>query len=169
MKAANPLRVPSEWVPDELSSVAIDDRSFGPATEDPTGRTYNQEMFRYFLQLERKRSGRSGRPFLLLLVELRNPSETDARFEPTVAGKVFDVLWQSLRETDFIGWYRAGRIAGAVLTQPMEMAGPDISRTNSERLGEALREKLTHQGASRLQVRVYQLPASSKEQSEPWL
>src|SRR5207248_10164060 len=36
--------------------------------------SYNEEAFRYFLELERKRSQLSNRPFLLLLVDLRRPA-----------------------------------------------------------------------------------------------
>jgi hypothetical protein len=142
--------------------------SGGPAAEDPTGRSYDEDMFRYFLTLERKRFQRSGRPFLLLLVEWRKPVDSDAPFEPSVAAALFEALWQTIRETDFVGWHRKGRVAGAVLTQPAEGTGTNMSEAVRDRVGEMLCEKLPPQVARRLRVRVYQLPIGVKEQSQLW-
>jgi len=166
MKFARQFRVSHSHVSADPRPVETDESSFGPAREDRTGRAYNQAMFRHLLTWERKRFERSGRHFLLLLVELRTPAETDAQFEPRVARRLFDVLWQSLRETDFVGWYREGRVAGAVVTQPLEAAGTNTARAIRERVGEALREKLAPQVAVRLHVTMHQFP---KEQDWPWL
>jgi hypothetical protein len=140
----------------------------GAATEDPTGRSYNEDMFRYFLTLERKRFNRSGRPFLLLLVELRKRSDAVAHFKPEVAEQLFGALGETLRETDFVGWYREGRIAGALLTQPMEGGALNVSETVRDRVGDALCEQLPPQVASRIRLRVYQLPVGVNEPRELW-
>jgi hypothetical protein len=166
MRAAKQFRLAESPALDDAGSAAADASLFGPAKEDRTGRAYNQAMFRHFLTLERKRFERSGRPFLLLLVELRKKAEADAPFEPRVAAKLFDALWQSLRETDFAGWYREGHVAGAVLTQPLEAVGKNTGQAIRERIGEALCNKLAPHVAVRLQVTVHQFP---KEQDWPWL
>jgi hypothetical protein len=166
MTAAKQFRVADPRASDEPLLVDADESSFGPAKEDRTGRAYNQAMFRHLLMLERKRFERSGRPFLLLLAELRKPLQTETHFESKVAGRLFDALWQSLRETDFVGWYRDRRVVGAVLTQPIETAGANTARAIRERLSEALCEKLAPQIAVRLHVTVHQFP---KEQNWPWL
>ena len=120
---------------------------------------YNEEAFRYFLAIERQRSEISSRPFLLLLVDLKQP-RVNERIEPALVGKLFSALWSSLRETDFIGWYRDERVAGAVLTQRAEVGGKDMCRLARERVTRVMIERLPKAVADRLQVRVYQLPAS---------
>jgi hypothetical protein len=86
-----------------------------------------------------------------------------------VAGRVFDGLWQTLRETDFVGWYQEGRIVGAVLTQPPDFTAPHKSPEIRDRVGNALRTSLGQKHARLLQVNMYQLPTASNEaQNEPW-
>jgi hypothetical protein len=119
---------------------------------------YNQEAFRYFLSNERRRSEICNRPFLLLLVELQQ-SHSNARIEPAVAMKLFSGLGDCLRDTDVIGWYHEGRVAGAVLTHVEQPSSADVSNEIRDRLTRALTIRLPVSLAGRLQVRVYQLPA----------
>jgi hypothetical protein len=133
-----------------------DQCSCGLVRDGGPGQAYNEEAFRYFLKVEHKRSEISGRPFLLLLVELEQ-LRTKNRIQPALAGKLFSALWLCLRETDFIGWYRDERVAGAVLTQRADIAGTDMSRQVRERVIRVMSEQLPKAVAGRLQVRVYQL------------
>jgi len=123
-----------------------------------TGTTYNQEAFRYFLANERKRSELSSRPFLLLLVDLQQPL-ANGRFESAVASKLFAGLAACLRDTDLIGWYHEGRVAGAVLTHIDNASSTDASGEIQGRVTRLLCSILPGPIAARLQVRVYQLPA----------
>ena len=134
-----------------------DQCSCGLALDGPT-QAYNEKAFQYFLALERKRSEYSDRPFLLLLVELKKQPGTGERLEPRVTGKLFASLWQALRETDVIGWYREQQVAGAVLTFA---DGPDADASSriADRVGRTLTDSLSPDIVRRLQVRVYQLPA----------
>jgi hypothetical protein len=108
------------------------------------------------MEIERKRSEISNRPLLLLLVDLKQ-LRMKKRMHPALAGKLFSALWLCLRETDFIGWYREGSVAGAVLTQRAEIAGTDLSRQVRERVIRVMSERLPKAVSDRLQVRIYQL------------
>jgi hypothetical protein len=131
--------------------------SRGVALESRLGQAYDEEAFLYFLAMERKRSERSGSPFLLVLVDLNEEPGASVRIAPAVAARIFSCLWLSLRETDVIGWYREERVAGAVLTHLA--AGPmaDVCGEVSQRVADGLREGLAVAVARRLQIRVYQL------------
>jgi hypothetical protein len=127
--------------------------SCGLAVEDRTSQAYNEEAFRHFLAVERKRSGRAGRSFLLLLVSMRTgPGDVVPIATPT-AGRLFAALSECVREVDFIGWYRAERIAGAVLIQG-DRPEPDAARRINERVTAVLRNRLPAHVAERLDVRV---------------
>lgn len=142
----------------------------GAAAEDPSGRAYNEDMFRYFLALERKRFDRSRKPFLLVLVEARKRADVAvARFERQAAAQIFEALWRTIRETDFVGWYRDGRIAGAVLTQSTEGGLTNTAEIVRDRVVDALCDGVEPQVARRLQLRVYQLPGGVKEHQQSWL
>jgi len=122
------------------------------------GHAYNEEAFQYFLEIERKRSELSNRAFLLMLVDFNKHPRIDA----VAADKLFSVLALCLRETDFLGWYREGRVAGAVLTQHGETGRDDLSDGVRQRIGEALRQGLPRDLALQLQARVYQIPSHIK-------
>src|SRR2546422_6920192 len=76
----------------------------GVALEDRLGQAYNEQAFRYFLAIERERSERSGHPFLLLLVDLKEQEGASACFDSMVANNLFSNLRLCFRETDFVGW-----------------------------------------------------------------
>jgi len=123
------------------------------AQEGNLGQAYNEEAFRYFLANERKRSERSGRPFVLLLVNLKQEPGRKERIDPTVARELFSGLWASLRETDFIGWYREDRVAGALLVEFQDGPRREVSRMIHQRVSAGIRERLSTNFAGRLQVR----------------
>ena len=131
--------------------------SRGVALESRLGQANDEEAFLYFLAMERKRSERSGSPFLLVLVDLKEEPGASVRIAPAVSARIFSCLWLSLRETDVVGWYREERVAGAVLTQLA--AGPlaEVCDEVVQRVTDGLREGLPAHVAPRLQVRVYQL------------
>lgn len=134
---------------------------YGLALADERTHAYNEEAFRYFLEIERKRSELSRHPFLLLLIDLKKDGGHGDHIDG-VAGKLFGALALCVRDTDFIGWYRSGRVAGAVLTQHGDAGAHDIPEVVGQRVSASLRKALPAQVADRVQVRVYQLPATAK-------
>jgi hypothetical protein len=136
-------------------------RSYGVALDGRFGQAYNEQAFRYFLQIERKRAARAGRPVLLLLLDLR-AAPARVRIDPALAAKLFDGLWRCLRETDVVGWCREDRVVGAVLTQVDGEVSPEVTAVIRQRVGHALREGLSADVARHLRVRVYQLRPGPK-------
>jgi len=145
----------------------LDTRAGGFAKQAGPGEAYNEEAFQYLLELEQKRSQLTNRPFLLLLIEAnRHPGAINAEMDAVTAGKLFSILAQCLRETDFIGWYREPRVAGAVLTQHGEADWDDVSKAVRRRVGEALEKHFPSDQPRGLQMRVYQLTPNAQLRSE---
>ena len=146
--------------------------SFDLQLDDRPGQAYNESAFRHFLSIETKRSERSGRPFGLLLVDLKKPfgrqdrQEMSAGIDPAVATRLFTGLSLCLRETDFVGWYHEERVAGAVLTQLTDSSETDVAGQLRQRVSEVLFEGLLPDVADRLQIRIFQLPAQARELGE---
>ena len=136
---------------------ASDQCSCGLAGHDGA---YNEEAFHFLLGVERKRFDHSNRPFVLMLVELEERSGQTAHIEAAIGARVFAGLTRSLRETDVIGWYREGFIAGAVLTHLGDASLADVSRQMAERVTRMLGDDLPEKIARRLKVRLYQPLAS---------
>jgi hypothetical protein len=143
-----------------------DRRSYGVSLEGRLGQAYNEDAFRYFLEIERKRAARAHRPVLLLLLDLREQPSTSRRIDPMLAAKLFSGLWNCLRETDVVGWYREDRVVGAVLTQVedghQDLSRSEVTRVTRERVSAALRQDLSADVMHRLRVRVYHLQAELK-------
>jgi hypothetical protein len=132
-------------------------RSRGLEIEHRPGQTYDEDLFRYFLTIERKRLERTKRSLLLVLVRLKKGEGTGNNIGPALAARLFTGLWLCIREVDFAGWYRQQRVAGAVLAQGEELTSSETTRLIRNRLMEALRKQLPARVAGRLQLRVVPL------------
>jgi len=117
---------------------------------------YNQETFRYLLGSESKRSERSGRFCQIILVYSSDEQGRIVQMHFDVAKKVMAAASRSFRETDYIGWYREGRIVGAVLTVLEQELMALVPTQLQPRLVECLRAQLGIEEFSRLQIRVCQ-------------
>src|ERR1700678_4440874 len=72
----------------------------------------NPELFHRMIALERKRTERSGKPFVLMLLDagIRQPSDKTGK----VMGKILSALSLATRETDVAGWYQEQSIVGVL-------------------------------------------------------
>lgn len=136
--------------------------SCGFALESQAGQVYNEEAFRHFLDIEQRRAERSGRSFLLALVSLRKLEAADGVISQDIAGRVFAGLEQSVREVDFVGWFREDRIAGAVLAQGLGELGTEAKQRIAGRVTRDICGRLPSNVAQRLHVRVAQLRGGVK-------
>ncbi|MGB9103393.1 MAG: sugar transferase [Terriglobales bacterium] len=68
-----------------------------------------------FLCLERKRSERSGKPFLVMLVE--GGARFAAGGRDSVPACLAEALLSSTRDTDLVGWYKTGSIMAVLFTE----------------------------------------------------
>ncbi|MGH9242536.1 MAG: hypothetical protein ACRD3G_31185 [Vicinamibacterales bacterium] len=127
--------------------------SYSEFASGAAGQAYNQTAFRHFLAIERRRAERSGRPLLLVLVALRG-SRVTSRFTNATAAGIFRGLGETVREVDFAGWFREGRIAGAVLTQGSGAASAPARDQVAERVMKSLRAHVPAGQFRNLRVRV---------------
>ena len=127
------------------------------ALDCPSDTEYHEDAFLYFLDMERARAGRSNLPVQLLFATLEPVPGKPVPIPPTDAGKLFEGLRVSLRETDIMGWYRQDRVAGAVLSARPDSPAPTPPGLIEQRVGEGLRRHLPEKAARSLRVRVIQL------------
>ena len=115
---------------------------------------YNQEVFRSLLESESKRCERSGHFCQILLLYWTDAQGSIVQMDAPVAQTVIAASFRSLRDTDYIGWYRDGRVIGAVLTVLAQDSMARVSTHLQPRLAEHIRGKLGVEEISRLQIRV---------------
>ena len=117
---------------------------------------YREEAFRYLSESESKRSMRSGHLCRILLVYCTNAEGAIVPLEPNFANIVLAALSRNLRDTDYIGWYREGRILGGVLTLLGRESVVDGCTRLRMSLVENLRSELGLETSRSVQIRLYQ-------------
>ena len=120
------------------------------------GHAYDEAAFRYFLDADRKRVDRFERSIILVLVSVRLQPGRSTPLSEDAAASLIAGLSAGIREVDFVGWYRQGRIAGAVL--PQAPAAPrELRDVIAQRMVTTLKKFLPSEEARHLHVRVVQL------------
>ncbi len=82
----------------------------------------NEAFFRKMLVMEQKRSKRSNRSFMLMLLDIS--ALHDAPHCTRIVNTIARILHTNTRETDFKGWYAQGSVVGIIFTE--------MDRTNVE-------------------------------------
>ena len=116
----------------------------------------SEEQFQRMLCGERKRSERSRKHLLLMLIDHRQDSEQfDAsRLLTRVAGS----LNSAIRETDIVGWFEAKRVLGVIFT---EFGDSDVSLAAEKieaKVTTMLRQTIPVQQLARVYISFYAFP-----------
>jgi lipopolysaccharide/colanic/teichoic acid biosynthesis glycosyltransferase len=99
---------------------------------------------------ERKRSERSGKPMLLMLLDAGKflPSDKSGR----VLNNIMAALSLSTRETDVIGWYKENSVVGVMFTE-IDLENPGvILGTMMQRVSETLCRQLSLEKFSQISI-----------------
>lgn len=130
---------------------------------------YDEAVFRYLLENEHIRSMRTRCLHQILLVYGADDRGTMVRMTPQVSTVVIEALSKSIRETDYIGWYRNGYAVGAVLTAVEPDSMNDAANVLGGRLLDLLAGDLGLEASRQLHVRVcrHQELAWIKPNSDP--
>ncbi len=119
----------------------------------------SEKAFQNLLRLERKRVERSGRRFVLMLLEpgslLRDPAKRPC-FDKLLAS-----LQQSLRETDLRGWYEHEAIVGVIFTEVSETSCGEVLQALLAKMGEAFYSALTVEQINEIRLSFHVFPEPS--------
>ncbi len=119
------------------------------------GEVLSEETFHRMIALERKRSERSQRPFVLLLIDTgRNrPGEKQGR----VLLDMLSTLQGATRETDVTGWYTTNSVMGVMFTE-IVLDNNAVLSTILSRIGAVLRDRLDTDQFSRIKFSFHVFP-----------
>ena len=112
--------------------------------------------FHRVISIERRRTERSRKPFLLMLLDLGDHSPSEAIGKNL--GKVIDALSASTRATDIPGWYKNNCVVGVMFTEIAVDDRGSIVSTMIARLSEILRDHLSLEQFSRVSVSFHLFP-----------
>lgn len=116
----------------------------------------NEEAFHRMISLERKRSERSRKPFLLTLVD--TGTSLPAQKNGKVLQKILAALSTATRETDVTGWYKNSSVIGVMFTEITTDDKYSIVSTMLERISSTLRENLTSEQFSQISLSFHVFP-----------
>jgi len=122
-----------------------------------------QEEFTRTLRLERRRSERSGRPFLLILLDGGVSLATNG--SGSVRAGLATLLLSQSRDTDVVGWYQDGAIMAMLCTEITDPPAPAVEVLRS-RITTAVRRQLLPQQAEKIRISVYVYPDGESDSSD---
>src|SRR5208283_3814382 len=99
-----------------------------------------QELFLKLLRLERRRTERSGRRFVLMLLEAGNLLKSA---KTPVLANILLAVAQSTRDTDLKGWYKDGSVIGVIFTEVGDAEDKSIIHALSTKLTDSLHNTLS--------------------------
>jgi exopolysaccharide biosynthesis polyprenyl glycosylphosphotransferase len=120
----------------------------------------DEHHFVRMLRVERKRTERSGKPFMLMLIEAQDQFDASG-----VIGEVVAAVETSTRETDSLGWYQTGSILGVLFTE-LGTADQAILETIIDKVASSLRERLDPEQASKIHVSYHLYPEKIDNRSK---
>jgi lipopolysaccharide/colanic/teichoic acid biosynthesis glycosyltransferase len=116
----------------------------------------NEGPFHRMISLERKRTERSRKPFLLMLLDMGNGLRGDNNNK--ALDKILLALSLSTRETDVTGWYKNNSVVGVMFTEFGDEDRNTILSTMMTRVSETLRNNLSSQQFGLISISFHLFP-----------
>ena len=120
---------------------------------------YNTPHFHNMLRIERKRSERSKKPFLLMLLDLTGLYKRQR--DGSVYEKIKPIITSCSRETDICGWYEHNKTIGTIFTEMASIDENSIERIFSK-LHTRIGETFDAEDVKRLKVSFHVFPEENK-------
>jgi len=119
-------------------------------------RVLNEESFQRMISVERKRTERSRKPFLLMLMDTGDylPSEKNGH----VLNKILFALSASTRDIDVAGWYKNDSVVGVMFTEIPIGDKKSILSTMLTRVSSILRDNLTFEQFNQIGISFHLFP-----------
>lgn len=117
---------------------------------------FGEEAFRRMIAIERKRTERSGHPFLLMLLEVDNHPGS-VKNAGTLDG-ILSALQLFTRDTDVLGWYKDRTTMGAIFTGLESRDKNLVLGAILTRVSNALRDNLTREQFDRVSISFHFFP-----------
>lgn len=134
-----------------------------------TGRNICDEVFRsepefhQFLYIEQKRSERSKKPFILMLLDVTRL--VDRPKDDQVLQSIKHVLCESLRDTDMRGWYRADSLIGIIFTE-IQVLNESVKKGLLKKISVLLGQFLASDDLKKIRIFLHVYPEEIDEEGK---
>jgi lipopolysaccharide/colanic/teichoic acid biosynthesis glycosyltransferase len=127
-----------------------------PSKAVPQREILSQEAFHRAITLERKRTERSRKPFLLMLLDTGSEFANDQA--ALLLKDVLTALATSTREIDVTGWYAKSLVIGVMFTEISQAERSSIVSTILARVKDALQSSLDPEALHRIKLTLHMFP-----------
>ncbi len=118
---------------------------------DSSSLVMEEETFNRFLALERKRTERSKRPFVLMLLSIADDGNG-------LIERALSCLASSKRDIDVLGWYKANQVVGIIFTEISNTKRESAVDTIVRRVKTNLSFGLTSEEMKTIRISIYFFP-----------
>jgi len=118
--------------------------------------TLSEEAFHRMMSIERRRTARSRKLFLLMLLDMGEPMA--AKNHQLSLRKVLSTLSRMLRETDVTGWYKEDSVVGVMFTEITLEDESSIPATLMTRVTQTLKSHLAPHQFQQIGISFHLLP-----------
>lgn len=125
----------------------------GPSQEMPKD-LLSESIFLRLLTLERKRAERSGRTFLLVLLDGTQLFQQSR----TLMSRSTSSLCASIRDTDLLGWYKEHAVIGIILTELGDADRGSVRRALLQTLTSTLQGRIGMEQANQIHISFHFFP-----------
>jgi lipopolysaccharide/colanic/teichoic acid biosynthesis glycosyltransferase len=124
----------------------------------------NQDAFHRVISLERRRTERSRKPFVLMLLDMGDhlPSEATGKS----LSKLLTAVSACTRATDVAGWYKQDSVVGVMFTEIAIEDRRTIVSTMISRVSDMLKNQLTLDQFNRVSVSFHVFPEDWEQESQ---
>jgi len=142
---------------DSLVTAGVDKPRESPILDEPS--------FRNMITLERKRTERSRKPMLLMLLDAGNclPFDESGR----VLSNILSALSVSTRDSDVTGWYKNHSVVGVMFTDISIDDHGEILGTMMHRVSQTMRNNLSLERFSQISISMHVFPQSWSNETSP--
>lgn len=133
-----------------------------PLEESSSSKLLAEDAFTTMLCLERKRTARSQRRFVLMLLESGTLLKGGNNVE--TFDKVLCALSRSTRETDIRGWYKDGCVLGVIFTEIGAAEGKSVANALLTKVTNALCSTLGIEHINEIRLSFHVFPEYSSEE-----
>jgi lipopolysaccharide/colanic/teichoic acid biosynthesis glycosyltransferase len=117
----------------------------------------SEAAFQRLISIERKRSERSQRPFVLLLIETRDSLPGEQNGNSRVLLDMLAALRGATRDTDVTGWHKKNMVAGVIFRE-ITLDNNLVLSMILSRIASVLREQLDEEQFSRIKFSFHVFP-----------
>lgn len=116
-----------------------------------------EESFHRMISVERKRTERSRKPFLLMLLDTGETNHSNGGAGKTLS-RIVSTLLATSRETDVTGWYKSNAVVGVMFTELGTGDRNSILSAMLARISETLRDNLTAEQFNQISISFHLFP-----------